>query len=103
MKPAQEEIDIEIEKLEELLPDVRQYSIFGDNHHAAVEAQIKVLSEDMTEGEIYDEWEDPDNPDVNRNTLDSALQARRWLDGEAEESLSDDLEPLVTKDEEEKD
>jgi hypothetical protein len=38
------EIKAEIEKLKAIKPKVRRYTVFGDNHWAAIDAQIEVLA-----------------------------------------------------------
>ena len=79
---TQGKITAEIEALEACKPKVRKSNFFGDNLHSAIDAQIKVLTEHMSEDEIYDEWEDPDDHDHNRNIIDSALDALAWREGE---------------------
>ena len=98
MKPRTvQELEKEVHALEALKPRVRRFSKFGDDNHAAIDAQIKVFREDLSEEDIYKEWEDPDNYDANRYLIDSALVAAAWRDGESEDGLapSDDWKPLV--------
>lgn len=73
-------------------PNVRHYSIFGDDHRAAIDAQIKVLSSrDMDASDIDDlalelRWSD--------YVTSGAHDALMWLSGDA--SLpSGDWESLV--------
>ncbi len=77
-KPNQEQIQAEIKKLKEMKPKVRRTTYFGDDNHAAIEADIDVLTNDLDTGEIYDVYED------DQHALDSALYARGWLDGNDE-------------------
>lgn len=87
---TQEEIQIEIGKLTELKPKIRHFNFFGDNNRNAVQAQIDVLVDRMDEDDIYDmegHW--------SQNEIDSALEARRWLDEEGDETPSDDWKDLA--------
>lgn len=94
--PSNDEIAAEIATLTEMQPKVRWHSAFGDDNRAAIEAQINVLQNRMTDDDIYDEYEDPEDPD-NRHALDNALEAWAWLNGESEEGLppSADWQSLV--------
>lgn len=87
MKTA-EEIKKEIKKLEEMKPRVARFSAFGDDHHAAIDAQISVLEEEMSEGRVWDFWPDPET-----NTHDAAMRAMRWM---REESPSEGWPELET-------
>lgn len=85
-KPTKKQIQDEINKLENIKPTTRMFSVFGDNHHNSIDAQIKTLRENMSEQDIYDEWEALccDNEmdyAKNRSLIDGALAARDWLDG----------------------
>ena len=40
---VKKQIDKEIAALKKMKPNVRRSSAFGDNHHAAIDAQIDVL------------------------------------------------------------
>jgi hypothetical protein len=92
-KPTAKAIEKEISRLEKMMPTVRPFSAFGDNHHAAIKAQVKVLQEDLSEDDIYDMYDGMDN------ILSSALEAREWMEGtrEDEGSVADDWESLVIK------
>jgi hypothetical protein len=78
-----EEIEKEIAKLEEIKPKIKHYSFFGDDHWASIDAQVQVLTEQMTDTDVYDEWEDVDDWDANRNIIDDALVASEWLHDDA--------------------
>lgn len=77
-----EEIKQEIEALKAIRPNVRPYSIFGDDNLAQLDAQVAVLSGCMDEDDIYDEY---DHADVDGNVLESALHAWQWVCDEAED------------------
>jgi hypothetical protein len=82
-RPTQEEIKQEIKALTELKPRIRPTSMFGDDHHAAMDAQVDVLEHLLREAAIYRAYDPGDDEDQGRNVLDAALDARRWLDGES--------------------
>lgn len=75
-RPTNEQIQKEIEALKEIKPKVRRLSLFGDNHHAAIDAQIAVLEDGLDEDVIYDEFGGVDN------VRSAALDALSWLSGE---------------------
>ncbi len=82
MKRTQEQIQAEIKKLQEMKPKVRRRTAFGDDNHAAIDADIAVLKDDLDLDDIYDAYED------NQHSVDSAMYAREWLDGNEDEPPS---------------
>ena len=72
--PAQ--VKAEIKKLKEMKPKVRSSSSFGDDHHAAIDAQIEVLEKGLDNDGVYDHYEHGPH-----NILDAALEAMGWMDG----------------------
>lgn len=70
------EVKAEIEKLREMKPTVRQFSMFGDDHHKSIDAQIKVLERGFDEDDVYDRYDD------RTNSQDSALEAAWWRSGD---------------------
>ena len=98
--PTQDEITNEIAKLREIKPNVTRKSMFGDNHHDSIDAQIAVMVENLSESKIYDRSTDGTDDETNEdkwkdNVKDSALEARRWMDGDQDNSPSKDWEPLL--------
>ncbi len=83
MRRNKEEIKKEAETLREMKPRVRQFSAFGDDHHAAIDAQIEVLEMGLNDDDVYDRFEDE-----GQNVLDEALHAYEWLTGENENAPS---------------
>ena len=84
-----DEITAEIAKLREMKPNVRATSIFGDDHHAAIDAQIRALEEDMDADNIDEEFEfEPDN------IREGAQQAIDWRD----DFLNDDEDKAPSED-----
>lgn len=93
--PTDKEIKKEIAQLKELKPDVRRFNVFNDDNHAKIDAQIRVLEEDLSEDDIYDEWPAEDGQDeVLRN---SSLDARKWLDGESEDGAPSEGWAILAK------
>lgn len=84
-----QEIETEIAALKAIKPRVRKTSVFGDNHHDAIDAQIEVLTRRMSCDKIYNTFDRR-----TENILEQALNARRWLNGE-EESLAKEWEELA--------
>ena len=82
--------------LEKMKPKILRRSLFGENHHAAIDAhatidaQIYVLSREPAEDDIWNRYGD--------NTVgigSAALDARQWLDGETDEKPSDGWRELI--------
>ncbi len=84
--PTPEQIKAEIEALKAIKPNIIKHSAFGDDHHAAIDAQIDVLEHHLTNNLIFDKYEDEE--DLSQNVLDSALDAMRWRDEEDAEKES---------------
>lgn len=92
VKRTKKEIDKEVKWLNDNIQNIRKLTAFGDNNHEAIEAQIDVLTRNLSDDEIYDNegiW--------TEHTLDAALTARRWLDGDEDDSPSSGWEILVQK------
>lgn len=89
-KPSMKAVEDEIRLLLEIKPSVLKMSSFGDDHHAAIDAQVDVLSNDLDADEIYSTYED------DHNAIDNALEARDWMDGTSDcESLVGEWKSLV--------
>jgi len=89
---TQAEIDAQIKALKVVRPKVKPYSAFGDDHLRNLDAQIKVLEDDMDSDDVWDEWPDEEG-DVG--TRMSAEDAVSWRDGESDiEDLAEDW-PLI--------
>lgn len=89
--PSEARIEQEIEALVKMKPTVLRRSGFGDDHHAAIEAQIEVLRERMDQDDVDDNYADAED-----NVRSSVQDAFAWLQGEHEsEALTDDWESLV--------
>lgn len=90
--PTKEQIEEEIKKLTKMKPNVKRTSIFGDNHHDAIDAQIDVLKNRWTEDNVYDNYpsqedleaiadhgEEIDDTAYPSNVSDGALEASQWM------------------------
>jgi hypothetical protein len=76
---TKEQIDLEIAKLNELKPATREKSLFGDDHHAAIDAQVTVLSDYMDLHDIYESYGDESTDEFYQNVLDGAIAAYEWM------------------------
>lgn len=87
------EIKTEIKTLRKMQPNVRKTSIFGDNHHDAIEKQIEVLLDDsIGPDEIYDEH---DTGDITENVKSAAIEAIDWREGDSDDAPSEDWKSLL--------
>lgn len=79
-KPTIKQIEAEVKLLQSAKPRVRKESHFHDRNDLAIQAQIDVLLEDLTEDDIYAKW------DGNQHLIDNAIEARNWLDGDVDDN-----------------
>lgn len=86
------QVNDEMSRLLLMKPKVRNRSAFGDDHHMAIDAQLIVLRDQMSEDDIYNTWIGNDEMYL----LENALEARKWLDGEGDKP-SKDWKDLVLK------
>jgi len=89
---TQDEINAEIAKLREMKPSVRHHTAFGDDNWAAIDAQIKVLTEHLDEDAIWDEWP-RDESDLSMR--DAARDAVAWMTDADNKPPSNDWQSLV--------
>ena len=82
--PSEKQIDAEIKKLKTLKPLIPEFTFFRDNNYEKIKAQIEVLKEGLTEEDVYDRFEDSENPDKTADLVGDAIEAALWLIGEAE-------------------
>lgn len=97
-RPDQKAIDAEIATLKAMKPTVRERSGFGDDHHAAIDAQLDVLETRMSTDDIYDHGDEEKVGEEEvwaDNVRDAAIEARQWLDGESKNAPSKEWKPLV--------
>lgn len=81
-KPTPEQIATEVARLKAVQPRVPEYSLFGDDNRAAIDAQIKVLEDGMSLDGIYEAFgEDNVEREFSQNTLDCAITTHDWMDG----------------------
>lgn len=85
------EVEQEVVRLRAVKSFVPHKTMFGDDNWEAIEAQTRVLNENMDREEIYTEWPDEDQLSI----LDSALEADEWAQGESDDSPSSGWQGLV--------
>src|SRR6266550_4713598 len=77
------EITAEIKKLKAMKPKTIQRSFFGADHHAAIDAQVEVLTKRMETDDIYDKFPNRDETgaeeDCPSNVFEAALEAGEWM------------------------
>jgi hypothetical protein len=78
---TEEQIAAEVSALEAVKPKLREFTAFGDNNHAAVDAQLAVLRQRMDHDDVYDAYGDEESEDFDQYTLDAALNAHDWMVG----------------------
>lgn len=76
-----EEIQAEIKWLKENKPKISRYTLFNDDNHAAIDAQIAVLEDGLGEDDVFDLAE---NEGWNDHVRDNAMDAAMWIDGDDE-------------------
>lgn len=90
-KPTKEQIEAERGKLLEMMPNVRRFSSFGDDHHEAIKACMRIL----------DGRDTPDDyDDASDNVRDEAWAVQAWMNGEGDPdyiSPSDNWKQLATE------
>ncbi len=89
---TKKQIKKEIAALKKIKPRVPRTNFFRDDHHAAIDAQIKVLSESMSIDRVFDEFPStemsggrvPEEDCVAQNVHEAAYEAARWLNDDEE-------------------
>lgn len=106
-KPTKAQIKKEIAALRKMKPRVLHYSGFGDDHHAAIDAQIHVLENGLGSNEVYDlqcecemnECAGDDGIEWHReNIFSAANEVIGWREGEEEISPTENWKPLMDRD-----
>jgi hypothetical protein len=75
-------IQDQISKLQDMKPNVRKTSSFGDNHHDAIDAQVDVLRNKLTLSKVEQHYAvDDTNEDDERSesVYEAAVEANEWL------------------------
>lgn len=89
---TQAEIDEQVKRLKEIRPNVRPTSAFGDSNLDKLDAQVKVLEEDMDSDDVWNEWPEDEGDMEIRMSADEAIN---WRDGKGElEDLTEDW-PMI--------
>lgn len=76
--PTPDQCKEEAKKLWAMKPRVRETTLFGDDNHAALEAEAKVLNEGMSEDQIHDQWGEDAN-EADEHVLNHALTVYKWM------------------------
>lgn len=91
-KPTDKQIADEIAALNALKTTVPKITMFGDNNHERIDAQIEVLEKRMTEKQVeqrfYIDETTEDYQDGDNDLWSNAGEAQRWMMGEEDESPS---------------
>jgi hypothetical protein len=96
------EVLAEIAKLKEIKPLIPERTAFGDSNWDKIDASIKVLEEDLSSEEIYNNTQEEtlseEENESREWTFDvgrEAIAARYWMDGDSEEKPSDGWKDLI--------
>lgn len=96
-----EEIQSEISQLRAVKPMVPKMTFFNENNHAAIEAAIETLEENLFSSQIHERFE-PTGDDIidseeNRqdHVLENALNAKSWAEGHEEDPPSKDWKEVA--------
>lgn len=102
-KRTDDEVEEEVAKLRVMAPKIVQFSKFGDDNRAKIDAQIDALAGfwdeddldreyDLTDEDFVEEHGGENNVEEMRN---AALTALLWRDGQSSDTPSEDWEPLL--------
>jgi hypothetical protein len=96
------QIQAEIDRLLAMKPQIRRYTMFGDDNWAKIDLMVKVLEDQMTEDDLMsyldDEAEDLQMTDDQRCELESdGFHVIGWMEGDEDESPSSGWECLMPK------
>ena len=99
--PTQKAVKAEIAALTAQRPHVPN-SAFGDDNQAAIKAQIDVLKEALSEQQIYERYDVPEQGEDDlsegaQHTLDAALDALWWIVGSEPQAPSTGWKPIVDR------
>jgi hypothetical protein len=97
MPQTSEAIQAEIAKLKEMKPKVLQYTVFDDDNHEAIEAQIEALEGRWDEDDCYDAYggDGEDDEIDDDRLLGMTLDAVHWMEDNEKEAPSKDWASLV--------
>jgi len=85
---TKEEIKNQIEALKAIRPKIVPKSVFGADNLAQIDAQIVVLEENLDISDIYDRY---DLSGIEGETIEAAVEADEWRDGNSDiEDLAED-------------
>lgn len=73
-----------VEALRKMKNKAPEYTMFGDNNHEGIDAQIAVIEEEQDEDAVYDRYPDDEE---DQHTRDMALDAVNWLNGSQDDDV----------------
>ena len=74
---SKQEITDEVRKLQGLRSRVPQHGMLGNDNREAIDAQLRVLKENLSKEQVIEEFEGPDD-----YILSNALDAAEFLEGD---------------------
>lgn len=98
-----EEINDTIARLRNYRDRVPSKTGFGDDNHAAIDAQLDVLDNHYDQDDCFDHYDPTGDEDIDfdegrsEHTLDAARNAAHWLLGESDENPADDWVPILDR------
>lgn len=101
-KPTKKEVDKNVAWLEANIDKLPRANMFGDNLQDHARADLKVLTENLSQDDIddrtrFEDEDEDDSKDWDQNQRDSATSVREWLDGNESTSPISNYEHLVKK------
>lgn len=84
-----EEINIAVELLRDNRSKTKQFNVFGDDNHAAIDMGINTLLDGYEEEHLYDVL---DNEEITQHEFDFAYEVILWREGQQE--IDDLLYPV---------
>jgi hypothetical protein len=91
MKQTQQTIDAEVTTLRLIKPRVRRHSTFGDDNHEAINAQLDVLTNNLTLAQIEAKYGDCEYD------RDAAIEAHDWRNDRIAEAPSTGWASITTE------
>jgi len=88
------QVKAEAARLRALRPSVRPYSVFGDDHRGAIDAQVEVLEKGLSYDDIEDRW-GIDADHECHHFYSHAIETRDWMVGRAVAAPSTNWKCLV--------
>ncbi len=93
---SQMEIEKQVESLNAIKPDLPEFTLMGEPYAGVVDAMVEVLTGNISEDEIPERYlkRELHAPDM---TMNGALSARDWLDGNYDGNLVDEFKDVLER------